>query len=130
MIPFVVKGSKLVSSQYALSPVQHIAHGFAIVAVCDLVVDQQIVLCIDSGLYIVCYFSDVIADDHLAAVRIRCRYLRLATELVFYLTISFSSFPVLFNLIFDMLLFFNTGLQCYHQTVQNSTTPLRDSNIK
>ena len=70
MITFVVKGSKLIGTQYALGSLQHIAHGLAIVAVGDLVVDQQIVLCIDRGLYVVGYFSNVIADDHLTAVRI------------------------------------------------------------
>jgi len=73
MITLVVKGRKLVGAQYALGSLKHIAHGLAIVAVGDLVVDQQIVLCIHSGLYVVCYFSNVIANDHLTAVRVRCR---------------------------------------------------------
>ncbi len=70
MITFVIKGSKLVGTQYALGSSQHIPHGFDIVAVGYFVVYWQIVLCIHSGLYVVCYFCNVIADDHLAAVRI------------------------------------------------------------
>ena len=40
MIPFAIKGSKLVGAQYALGPLQHIAHSFAVVAVGHLVVDR------------------------------------------------------------------------------------------
>ena len=70
MIAFVIEGCKLIGSQYALGSLQHIAHGFAVVAVGDFVVYQQFVLCIDRGLYVVCYFSYIVADDHLTTVRI------------------------------------------------------------
>jgi len=75
MVAFVIKCCKPVAVQYALCPLQHIAHGLAIVGVGNFIVYGDVVPGINRGLHIVGHFRNVVAYYHLPAVRIAGRYL-------------------------------------------------------
>src|ERR1035437_4186516 len=62
-------------SENAFCPLNHIAHCFAVVLICYLVIDGNVMFGIYSGLYNIYFFIAFVADHYLLAIRIRNRYL-------------------------------------------------------
>ncbi len=73
MEAFVVENSEFIGFEYALSTLNHISHCFAVILVCNPVINWNIILGVNRCLNIVSYFGDIIANHYLPALRIRER---------------------------------------------------------
>src|ERR1035437_31718 len=105
MEPFIIEGCEFIGSENAFCPLNHIAHCFAVVLICYLVIDGNVMFGIYSGLYIICYFSDIVADHYLLAIRIRNRYLGFSGffQLLFQISVIVFSLLLLANIFLYLL---------------------------
>src|SRR5450759_687644 len=106
MITFIIEDSEFICSENAFCPLNHIPHCFAVVLIGYLVIDGNVILCVNGGLYIISYFSDIVADHYLPALGIRNRDLGFSGffQLLFNISIVVFSLLLLFNLILYYLL--------------------------
>src|SRR5665647_2427525 len=106
METFIIKHCEFIRSEYTLCPLHHIPHCFTVVLIGYLVIDGNVVLCVNCGLYIISYFSDIIANHYLPALGIRNRDLGFSGffQLLFNIFVIVFSPLLLFNLIFYYLL--------------------------
>src|SRR5450756_420590 len=102
MITFIIEHSEFIRSEYALCPLHHVSHCFAVILICYLVINGNVILCIDSVLYIISYFSDIVANHYLPALGIGNRDLGFSGffKLFFEIFIIIFSILLLFDLIF------------------------------
>ena len=103
MKAFIVENSEFIGSEYALCPLNHISHGFAVVLVSYLVIYGNVVLRINCCLHIVCYFSDITTEQYLPALRIR----RSRFGFLRILSAAFQDFVIVFSLLMllDLILY-------------------------
>src|SRR5665811_1997962 len=105
METFIIKGCKLISPEYAFCPLDHVPNCFAVILVGYLIVDGDVILCVNCGLYIVSYFSDFVSEHYLPALRIRNGDLCFSGffELLFQISVIVFSLLLLVNLILYLL---------------------------
>src|SRR5450759_877902 len=106
MVTFIIEHCEFIGPEYAFCPLNHVSHRFAVILVCYFVVDGNVIFCVNSGLYIISYFSDIVADHYLPALGIRNRDLGFSGffQLLFNISIVVFSLLLLFNLILYYLL--------------------------
>src|SRR5674536_254690 len=105
MEPFIIEGSEFICSQNAFGSPDHITHCFAVILVGYFVVDGNVIFCVNSGLYIIGYFSDIVSYHYLLAIGIRNRDLWFSRffELFFQTFVIVFSLLLLVNLILNLL---------------------------
>src|ERR1035437_5110677 len=105
MEPFIIEGSEFICSQNAFGSPNHITHCLAVILVGYFVVDGNVIFCINSGLYIIGYFSDIVSYHYLLAIGIRNGDLWFSGffELLFQIFVIVFSLLLLVNLILYLL---------------------------
>src|SRR4030042_2801677 len=105
MIAFIIESCKVIASEYAFGPLNHVTHRLAVILVRHLVVYRDIVLRVNSRLDIVCNLGDVVANHYLPALGIGKRDLRFSRffRLILLLPVSGFSFIKLIDLILDLI---------------------------
>src|SRR5665647_431125 len=106
MITFIVEDSEFIGPEYAFCSTNHISHCFTVVLVCHLEVDGNVILCVNSCLYVIGYFGDIVANHYLPTLGVINRDLVFSGffQLVFNISVILFSLLLLFNLILYYLL--------------------------
>src|SRR5450759_1222150 len=105
MISFIIKNSEFICPENAFGSSNHITHCLAVILVCYFVVDGNVILCVNSGLYIIGYFSDIVSYHYLTALGIRKGNLCFSGffQLLLKIFIIVFSLLLLINLILYLL---------------------------
>ena len=105
MVTFIIKCSKIICPENALGSPNHITHCLAVILVGYFVVDGNVIFCVNSGLYIIGYFSDIVSYHYLLAIGIRNGDLWFSGffELFFQTFVIVFSLLLLVNLILNLL---------------------------
>src|ERR1035437_2139699 len=105
MESFIVEDSKFIRSQNAFGSSNHMTHCLTVILVCYFVVNGNVIRRVNSGLYIISYFSDIVAKHYLPAFRIRYGDLSFSRffKLLFEIFVIILSLLLLVNLILNLL---------------------------